>query len=188
MTLSHMMRAVEISQPGGPEVLKPVELPVPVPGHGQIVIRVAYAGREPARCAATRRGLCAARPAPRPCRGWRLRARWSKWGRVSTAGQIGDEVCALLPGGGYAEYVVTNAAHALPVPAGHEPARGRLPAGNLLHRLVQHGAARAADGGRAVPGAWRLVRDRHDGDPDRRRAWARGSSPRPGRTRNARPA
>ena len=44
MTLSHTMRAVEILEPGGPEVLKPVILPVPVPGHGQIVIRVAYAG------------------------------------------------------------------------------------------------------------------------------------------------
>ncbi|MGL4321904.1 MAG: NAD(P)H-quinone oxidoreductase, partial [Paracoccaceae bacterium] len=38
---SHMMRAVEITTPGGPEVLQPAEKPVPVPGHGQIVIRVA---------------------------------------------------------------------------------------------------------------------------------------------------
>ena len=44
MALSHSMLAVEISQPGGPDVLQPVSVPVPVPGHGQIIIRVAYAG------------------------------------------------------------------------------------------------------------------------------------------------
>ena len=49
--------------------------------------------------------------------------------------RVGDEVCALLPGGGYAEYVATPAAHALPVPPGHGPARGGLPARDLLHRL-----------------------------------------------------
>ena len=44
MTLSHSMLAVEISTPGGPDVLQPVSVPVPVPGHGQIIIRVAWAG------------------------------------------------------------------------------------------------------------------------------------------------
>ena len=44
MTMSHSMLAMEIIAPGGPDVLKPCSVPVPVPGHGQIVIRVAYAG------------------------------------------------------------------------------------------------------------------------------------------------
>ena len=44
MTLSHTMLAIEILSPGGPDVLQPTSVPVPVPGHGQIIIRVAYAG------------------------------------------------------------------------------------------------------------------------------------------------
>ena len=44
MTLLNAMLAMEISSPGAPDVLKPVSVPVPVPGHGQIIIRVAYAG------------------------------------------------------------------------------------------------------------------------------------------------
>lgn len=44
MSLPETMRAIEISRPGGPEVLRPATVPVPVPGHGQILIRVAYAG------------------------------------------------------------------------------------------------------------------------------------------------
>ncbi|WP_412842017.1 alcohol dehydrogenase catalytic domain-containing protein, partial [Cereibacter azotoformans] len=44
MSLPETMRAVEISRPGAPDVLKPCTVPVPVPGHGQILIRIAYAG------------------------------------------------------------------------------------------------------------------------------------------------
>ena len=45
MTQSSIMLAMEITAPGGPDVLKPCSVPVPVPGHGQIIIRVAYAGQ-----------------------------------------------------------------------------------------------------------------------------------------------
>ncbi len=44
MTLASMMLAMEITAPGGPDVLQPVSVPVPVPGHGQIVVRLAYVG------------------------------------------------------------------------------------------------------------------------------------------------
>jgi NADPH:quinone reductase len=44
MTLSDSMLAMGIHQPGGPDVLQPVSVPVPVPGHGQIILRLAYAG------------------------------------------------------------------------------------------------------------------------------------------------
>jgi putative PIG3 family NAD(P)H quinone oxidoreductase len=117
MTLSHTMRAVEISQPGGPEVLKSVELPVPVPGHGQIVIRVAYAGVN--RPDALQRAGAYAPPAnASPLPGLEAAGTVVEIGPGVDRWQIGDQVCALLPGGGYAEYVVTNAAHALPVPDG----------------------------------------------------------------------
>ena len=117
MTLSHTMRAVEILEPGGPEVLKPVILPVPVPGHGQIVIRVAYAGVN--RPDALQRAGAYAPPAnASPLPGLEASGVVVEVGPGVARWQIGDKVCALLPGGGYAEYVVTNAAHALPIPSG----------------------------------------------------------------------
>ncbi len=115
--MTHAMTVVEISAPGGPEVLRPATREVPVPGHGQILIRVAWAGvnrpdalqragnYNPPKGASDLPGLEAS--------GWVAAV-----GPGVTEHSVGDAVCALLPGGGYAEYVVTPAAHALPVPAG----------------------------------------------------------------------
>ncbi len=115
--MTQMMRAVEITKPGGPEVLQLCERPVPQPRHGEVVIKVAYAGvnrpdalqragaYDPPKGASDLPGLEAA-------------------GEVVAVGAgaegvaVGDQVCALLPGGGYADYVATPAAHCLPVPAG----------------------------------------------------------------------
>jgi NADPH2:quinone reductase len=117
MTLSHTMQAVEITEPGGPEVLRSVTLPVPVPGHGQIVIRVAYAGVN--RPDALQRAGAYAPPAnASPLPGLEASGTVVELGPGVSRWQIGDQVCALLPGGGYAEYVVTNAAHAMPIPLG----------------------------------------------------------------------
>ena len=117
MTLSHTMRAVEICEPGGPEVLKPATLPVPVPGHGQIVIRVAYAGVNRPD-ALQRAGMYAPPPGASPLPGLEASGTVVEVGPGVDRWQIGDKVCALLPGGGYAEYVATPAAHALPIPEG----------------------------------------------------------------------
>ncbi|PLL14333.1 NAD(P)H-quinone oxidoreductase [Tabrizicola sp. TH137] len=117
MELSHTMRAVEISEPGGPEVLKPCTRPVPVPGHGQIVIRVAYAGVN--RPDALQRAGSYAPPAnASPLPGLEASGTVVEIGPGVTRWSIGDKVCALLPGGGYAEYVSTPEAHALPIPEG----------------------------------------------------------------------
>lgn len=117
MELSHTMRAVEITEPGGPEVLKPCTRPVPVPGHGQIVIRVAYAGVN--RPDALQRAGSYAPPAnASPLPGLEASGTVVEIGPGVTRWQIGDKVCALLPGGGYAEYVITPEAHALPIPDG----------------------------------------------------------------------
>ena len=117
MSLSHVMRAVEISEPGGPEVLKPAIVPVPVPGHGQIVIRIAYAGVN--RPDALQRAGAYAPPAgASPLPGLEAAGHVVEMGPGVERWSIGDAVCALLPGGGYAEYAVTDARHALPVPAG----------------------------------------------------------------------
>ena len=115
--LPTMMRAVEISAPGGPEVLAPCTRPVPVPGHGQILIRVAYAGVNRPD-ALQRAGSYAPPPGASPLPGLEASGHIAALGPGVGGWQVGDAVCALLPGGGYAEYVVTPAAHALPVPAG----------------------------------------------------------------------
>jgi NADPH:quinone reductase len=117
MTLSHSMLAMEISSPGGPDVLAPVSVPVPVPGHGQIVIRIAYAGVNRPD-ALQRSGAYAPPPSASPLPGLECSGTVVEVGPGVTRWQIGDQVCALLPGGGYAEYAVTQAAHALPIPKG----------------------------------------------------------------------
>lgn len=117
MTLSHSMLAVEISGPGGPDVLRPVSVPVPVPGHGQIIIRVAYAGVNRPD-ALQRAGSYAPPPSASPLPGLECSGTVVETGPGVTRWKIGDQVCALLPGGGYAEYVATQAGHALPIPEG----------------------------------------------------------------------
>ncbi len=117
MTLSHTMLAVEISTPGGPDVLKPTTVPVPVPGHGQIIIRVAYAGVNRPD-ALQRAGAYAPPPSASLLPGLECSGTVVEVGPGVARWQIGDQVCALLPGGGYAEYVATPEAHALPIPKG----------------------------------------------------------------------
>lgn len=117
MTLSHSMLAMEISAPGGPDVLKPVSVPVPVPGHGQIVIRVAYAGVNRPD-ALQRAGAYAPPPNASPLPGLECSGTVVETGPGVSRWKIGDKVCALLPGGGYAEYAVTHETHALPIPKG----------------------------------------------------------------------
>ena len=111
------MCAVEITEPGGPEVLRPATLPVPVPGHGQIIIRVAYAGVNRPD-ALQRAGSYAPPPSASPLPGLEASGTVVEVGPNVTRWNIGDKVTALLPGGGYAEYVATHEAHALPVPEG----------------------------------------------------------------------
>ncbi|MCE6950511.1 NAD(P)H-quinone oxidoreductase [Cereibacter sphaeroides] len=117
MTLPETMRAVEISQPGGPEVLRPCTVPVPVPGHGQILIRVAYAGVNRPD-ALQRAGAYAPPPGASPLPGLEAAGEVAAVGPGGARWKVGDRVCALLPGGGYAEYALTPAEHALPIPEG----------------------------------------------------------------------
>jgi len=117
MTLSHSMLAIEIAHSGDPDVLRPVSVPVPVPGHGQIVIRVAWAGVNRPD-ALQRAGAYAPPPSASPLPGLECSGTVVDLGPGVNRWKIGDQVCALLPGGGYAEYAVTQASHALPIPAG----------------------------------------------------------------------
>lgn len=117
MTLPLQMQAIEISAPGGPEVLKPVSRPVPLPGPGEILIEVAFAGVNRPD-ALQRAGAYRAPPGASDLPGLECAGRIAALGPDVSGWQVGDAVCALLPGGGYAEYAVCPAAHALPVPEG----------------------------------------------------------------------
>ncbi len=115
--MTQMMRAVEISEPGGPDVLKITERPMPEAGQGQVVIKVAYAGVNRPD-ALQRAGAYAPPPNASDLPGLEASGEVVAVGTGVSEVAIGDQVCALLPGGGYAEYVATPAAHCLPVPKG----------------------------------------------------------------------
>jgi NADPH2:quinone reductase len=115
--MTEMMRAVEITEPGGPEVLKIADRPVPEPGQGQVVIRVAWAGVNRPD-ALQRAGAYAPPPGASDLPGLEASGEIVAVGPGAEGWSVGDKVCALLPGGGYAEYVATPAAHCLPVPDG----------------------------------------------------------------------
>ncbi|MEM8654679.1 MAG: NAD(P)H-quinone oxidoreductase [Pseudomonadota bacterium] len=111
------MRAVEINGPGGPEVLQPVTRPRPTAGHGQVVIEVAWAGVNRPD-ALQRAGLYNPPHGASDLPGLEAAGTIVEVGAGVHDWSVGDQVCALLPGGGYAEYVATPAAHCLPVPQG----------------------------------------------------------------------
>ncbi len=115
--MTDQMRAVEITKPGGPEVLQLTQRPVPEPAHGQVVIKVAYAGVNRPD-ALQRAGMYAPPPTASDLPGLEASGEVVALGDGVTDLAIGDKVCALLPGGGYAEYVATPAAHCLPIPDG----------------------------------------------------------------------
>ncbi|WP_146586897.1 NAD(P)H-quinone oxidoreductase [Puniceibacterium confluentis] len=115
--MTKTMRAVEITRPGGPEVLQVTERDVPQPGHGQVLLRVAYAGVNRPD-ALQRAGSYAPPPGASDLPGLEASGEVVATGEGVDGIAPGDSVCALLPGGGYAEYVVTPAAHCLPVPDG----------------------------------------------------------------------
>ncbi|WP_066602451.1 NAD(P)H-quinone oxidoreductase [Celeribacter halophilus] len=111
------MRAVEISKAGGPDVLTPCTRPVPHPGADEIVIKLAYAGVNRPD-ALQRAGLYNPPPGASDLPGLEGAGEVVAVGVAVSDWSVGDQVCALLPGGGYAEYVACPAAHALPVPKG----------------------------------------------------------------------
>lgn len=115
--LPKTMRVVEISRPGGPEVLVPAERPVPRPGEGEILIRTAWAGVNRPD-ALQRAGNYNPPPGASDLPGLEASGHVAAVGPGVSRWREGDAVCALLPGGGYAEYVVTPADHALPIPEG----------------------------------------------------------------------
>ena len=114
MTIPETMHAIEIAQPGGPDVLRLAERPVPRPGPGEVLVKVAAAGINRPDVL-QRMGLYPPPPGASDIPGLEVA------GLVVAAGEgaeqaVGGEVCALVAGGGYAQYCVAPAGTCLPVP------------------------------------------------------------------------
>jgi putative PIG3 family NAD(P)H quinone oxidoreductase len=116
-TLPASMTAIEIREPGGPEVLRPTSRPMPLPGAGEVLIEVKAAG-------VNRPDVLQRKGEYPPPAGASDLPGLEVAGRVATVGlgvhhlKVGDEVCALVTGGGYATYCVAPEAQCLPVPKG----------------------------------------------------------------------
>jgi NADPH2:quinone reductase len=116
-SLPETMTCVEISAPGGPEVLKPATRPVPRPASGEVLVRVAAAGINGPDIY-QRKGLYPAPPGVTDIPGLEIAGTVVALGDGVGAWKLGDTLCALTAGGGYAEYCTAHAAHCLPIPKG----------------------------------------------------------------------
>ena len=150
------MQVVEISRPGGPEVLQVATRPLPRLKTGEVLIRVAAAGVNRPDCL-QRAGSYPPPPGDSDLPGLEVAGRVVQCAADVSQWQPGDQVCALTPGGGYAQYCAAPAGHCLPLPRGWTPIeaaslpettftvwinvfeRGRLAPGETL--LVQGGAS-----------------------------------------------
>src|SRR5215472_7864364 len=109
------MRAIVIREPGGPEVLEWAEVPDPKAGPGEVVVDVVASAVNRADLL-QRAGFYDPPPGTPPYPGLECSGRISVLGDGVTGGRVGDEVCALLSGGGYAEKVAVPVGQLLPVP------------------------------------------------------------------------
>ena len=111
------MHAITIPQPGGPEVLTRTEVPDPVAGEGEVVVEVAATAVNRADLL-QRQGFYPPPPGASPYPGLECSGRIAQVGPGVSGWEVGDEVCALLAGGGYAEKVAVPSGQLLPVPKG----------------------------------------------------------------------
>ncbi len=117
LILPELMTSIEITEPGGPEKLAPTRRPVPQPAAGEVLIQVAAAGVNRPDCL-QRQGSYPPPPGASDLPGLEVAGAVVALGEGVVDWNIGDEVCALLTGGGYAEYCVAPAPQCLPVPTG----------------------------------------------------------------------
>jgi putative PIG3 family NAD(P)H quinone oxidoreductase len=111
------MKAISIKKPGGPEVLEWTQVDDPTPADGEVVVDVAASALNRADIM-QRMGLYPVPPGASPYPGLEVSGRISALGQGVTGWQVGDEVCALLTGGGYAEKVAVPAGQLLTIPKG----------------------------------------------------------------------
>jgi NADPH:quinone reductase len=144
VAIPERMTAVAIDRPGGPEVLDPVEVEVPAPRGGEVLIRVACAGVNRPDVL-QRAGLYPPPPGASPLPGLEVAGEVVALGDGVPDGVLGQQVCALVNGGGYAEYCAVDWRHCLPVPEGLPLAEAAALPETLFtvwHNLFHRGLAR----------------------------------------------
>lgn len=142
--LPKSMTAMGYDTPGGPEVLRPETLPLPQPGSGEVLIRVSHAGVNRPDVI-QRMGHYPPPPGASPIPGLEISGHVVAVGGDVPNAMIGQPYCALVSGGGYAEYCLAKAAHCLPVPDGLSLAQAAALPETLLtvwHNVFQRGWAR----------------------------------------------
>src|SRR4029453_15977818 len=116
-TIPTSMTVIAIPSPGGPEMLVPEQRPVPQPGQGEVLVKVAAAGvNRPG--VMQRQGLYPPPKGATDIPGLEIAGELAALGPGVARWKLGDQVMALVAGGGYAEYCLAHESHALPVPAG----------------------------------------------------------------------
>jgi NADPH2:quinone reductase len=142
------MKAIQITKPGGPEVLEWRELVTPVPGENDVLIKVVAAGVNRPDIM-QRKGSYPPPPgAPPDIPGLEVAGIIQSCGNVVTRWKKGDHVCALLAGGGYAEYVVVAEGQCLPLPHGWDHAQAAsLPETvfTVWHNVFQRGGLKPGE-------------------------------------------
>ena len=158
------MTCVEIKTPGGPEALVPATRPVPQPKAGELLIKVAATGVNRPDLA-QRAGHYPPPPGASDLPGLEAAGTVAAIGSGVSGWKEGDAVCALTPGGSYAEYCTAPAPQCLPPPKGFDMLRAAALPENYFtvwHNLFERGQLKSGES-RADP--WRGERHRHDGDP-----------------------
>src|SRR6218665_2448766 len=115
------MTAVGFDAPGGPDALRRVTLATPRPAAGEVLIKVAFAGVNRPDIV-QRQGHYPPPPGASPIPGLEISGEVVALGEGVDTALLGQRVCALVPGGGYAEYCLAHAEHCLPAPRGRAPA------------------------------------------------------------------
>ena len=142
------MKAIVISQPGPPSVLELQEKETPTPHEGGVLIRVKAAGVNRPDIFQRKGNYPAPAGAPQDIPGLEVSGIIERCGKAASRWKPGDEVCALLPGGGYAEFAVVSQDHCLPVPRGwsHQQAAS-LPETvfTVWHNVFQRGALKSGE-------------------------------------------
>ena len=115
--LPQTMTAIGMKEPGGPDVLAPETRPVPQPGPGEVLVKVAAAGVNRPDVM-QRKGLYPPPPGASDIPGLEIAGEVVAVGAGASRYKVGDRICALVAGGGYAEYCPVHESNALPIPAG----------------------------------------------------------------------
>lgn len=138
------MSAVEISAPGGPEMLQLATRPVPRPEAGEILVRVSHAGVNRPDCL-QRKGVYPPPPGASDLPGLEVAGEVVQLGEGVDEGELGKRICALVNGGGYAQYCIVRPEHCLPVPDDMEMEKAAAMPETLFtvwHNVFQRGYAR----------------------------------------------